>query len=150
MSQKNFKLWMIILAVLAPSGAFAESTWDRTPGSGTGDCIFASGDAVCFSDYDADESSPMLDTRLCENFTATWVSNIAATSHDNDITIRWSVAATASVNTSGIMQNLTLTGDPTTSLDRLLGFDAPWIYADITTYTSGTGRLAIHCFKQGE
>ncbi len=144
---------MIILAVLLPCEAFAAETsaWDATPGSGTGGCNFKAGHLVCFADLDASsESTPILDTRLCENWTATWVSNIAATSHDNDVTVRWSIAPTASVNTSGIIDNWTLTGDPSTDKARLIGYDSVWLYAALTTYTSGTGRLAIHCFRQAE
>jgi len=150
MKQQHFKLWMMILAVLLPVEVFAESTWDAQPGTGNGDCNFKAGHIVCFSDFDEDESSPILDTRICENWTTTWVSNIAATSHDNDITVRWSIAPTASVNTSGIVENLTLTGNPATGHDRLVGYDSIWLYADITTYTSGTGRLAVHCFRRAE
>jgi hypothetical protein len=144
---------MIILAVLLPCEAFAAETsvWDATPGTGNGDCDFKAGHLVCFADLDtADESTPPLDTRLCENWSATWVSNIAATTHDNDITIRWSIAPTASVNTSGIIDNWTLTGDPATNKDRLIGYDSPWLYVVAAASWSGTGRVAIHCFRQAE
>jgi hypothetical protein len=153
MRQRHFKLWMIILAVLLPCGAFAAetSTWDITPGSGAGDCVFKAGHSACYADLDtASESTPTLDTRICENWTATWVSNIAATSHDNDVTVRWSISPTASVNTSGIIDNITLTGDPATARDRIVGTDAIFAYAALTTYVTGTGRLAIQCFRQAE
>ncbi len=153
MSHRHFKLLMLLLAVFVPSAALAAETsvWDIIPGSAAGDCTFEAGWPVCYADLDAtSESTPTLDTRRCENWTATWVSNIAATSHDNDIQIRWSIAKAASVNTSGIVNNQTLTGDPSTSSDRLLGYDSVYIYALLSTYTSGTGRLAIHCFQRAE
>jgi len=144
---------MLLLAVFVPFGAFAAETskWDINPGTDLGDCTFKAGWAVCYADLDeASESTPTLDTRRCENWTATWVSNIADTTHDNDVQIRWSISETASVNTSGIVDNATLTGDPATDSDRLLGYDSVYLYAALSTYTSGTGRLAIHCFQRAE
>ena len=153
MKRRHFKLLMLILAALLPIEALAAETsvWDVKAGSAAGGCTFSAGWAVCYADLDAaSESAPPIDTRLCENWSATWVSNIAATSHDNDITLRWSISDTASVNTSGIVDNKTLTGDPATSLDRLQGSDSIWLYPVVTTYTSGTGRLALHCFQRAE
>jgi len=145
MKTKLLILTTALLLFAAP--ALAESTWDLTPGSGNNDCNFASF-STCFSDFDADENSPVLDTRMCENWSAHWVSNIAATTHLNTINLRWSVASTASANTSGIVNNATLTGDPSTGLDVLAGYDSPWLYADIAAHTAGTGRLAVQCFKR--
>ena len=139
---------LVLLLVLLPATAWAQAVWDITPGTEKGTCDFYAGVDVCFADFDADESSLVINTRVCENWSARWISNIAATSHDNDITVRASVSPTASVNTSSIVNNATLTGDPSTGLDVLAGYDSPWVYADITTYTSGTGRLSLQCFKR--
>jgi len=125
----------------------ASAAWDRSPGSGLGDCNFLQS-VVCYADLASDTTTGIINTHLCENMTAHWVSNIADETHDNDITVRWSIANTESVNTSGIVKNATLTGDPATDLDVIYGFDAPYVYGDITTYTSGTGRLALHCFRR--
>ena len=141
-------LTFIAALLLFAAPAVAESTWETTPGGTLNNCSFASLFSTCFSDFDADENSPMLDVRPCENFSAFWVSNIAATTHLNTINIRRSVASTVSANTSAIINNATLTGDPSTGLDVLSGYDGPWIYADIAAHTAGTGRLVVQCFKR--
>jgi len=139
---------VLALVFLLPAAALADTTWDITPGSGKGNCDFYRGIDVCFADFDEAEATPVLNTSVCENWSAHWLSNIADQSHDNEITVRWSLSTTASVNTSEIVNNTTLTGDPSTGLDVLAGYDAPWIYAVVTTHTSGTGRLAVQCFKR--
>jgi hypothetical protein len=139
---------MLILAVMLPGKALATS-WVITPG-GSDSCNFNAGQRVCFVDLASDTTSDMIDTRLCENYSFHWISNIAATSHDNDVVVRWSLSPTVSANTSEISNNATLTGDPATNLDVLAGYDAPWLYVDVTTYTSGTGRGSLQCFKRAE
>jgi hypothetical protein len=149
MSYKVFKLLMLVMLVFAPCAALADTVWDVTPGSGAGDCKFqGNNNRVCFADFDADEVSAMLNVAECENFSVYWDSLITGTSNLNTIQVRRSIASTASVNTSTIMGNITLTGDPATGLDVLAGYDGPYIYADIITHTAGTGRLAVMCFKR--
>ena len=138
----------LILALLLPATALADTVWDITPGTGKGSCDFSHGVSLCFADFDAAEASAIIYTDLCENWTAHWISRIDAETHDNEITVRWSISPTANVNTSEIVNNATLTGDPATGLDVLAGYDAPWIYAVVTTHTAGTGRLALQCFKR--
>jgi hypothetical protein len=137
-----------MLALLFASPAFAATVWDITPGSGEGDCEFHRGIDVCFADFDAAEATAIINTHVCENWTARWISRIDAETHDNDVTLRASISPTASVSTSAIVNNATLTGDPSTGLDVLSGYDSPWLYAVVTTHTSGTGRLALQCFKR--
>jgi hypothetical protein len=150
MSRKQFRIIMLILAVLAPGIASATTpVWSRDPGGTTQNCSFDAGHRICYADFDATVNSPIIDTRVCENFTATWVGNVASEAHVNTANVRWSISETASVNTSGIIDNATLTGDPSTGLDRLIGFDAPWIYVT-STNSAGTGRIAIHCFRKAE
>ncbi len=132
---------LLLLAVPANAG------WDVVPGSGEGDCSFDKGYSICFADFSSTSTSGIMNTNICENYTAHWISNIASQAHANTIVIRWSIAATESVNTSEIANNTTLTGDPATGLDVLAGYDAPWIYAS-ATMSSGTGRLAVQCFKR--
>jgi hypothetical protein len=133
--------------ILFAAPAAAESTWDVKPGSGSGGCNFAQFH-TCFSDFGENENSPMLDTGVCENWSAHWMSKIAATTFENTINIRWSISPTVSANTSQIVENKTLTGDPSTGLDVLAGYDSPWLYADIAVYDAGTGRLVVQCFKR--
>lgn len=149
MSFKKLGLTMLVLAAVAPSTALADTVWDVTPGSSLGDCNFkGSNNRVCFADFDADEVSAILDTRECENYSVYWDSLITGTTHLNTINIRRSISPTASANTSMILNNATLTGDPATGLDTLAGYDGPWLYADIAVHTAGTGRLAVMCFKR--
>ncbi len=138
----------LILSLLFAAPAWSETVWDITPGTGKGACDFRRGIDVCFADFDDAEASVTIYTAVCENWSARWISNIAATSHDNVLTVRASVSPTASVNTSEIVNNALLTGDPATDLDVLAGYDAPWIYAVVTTHTAGTGRLSLQCFKR--
>lgn len=137
------RIVLVLLLLAAP----ATAAWDKSPGGGDGNCNFLTS-FVCYADLGSDTTTGIINTHLCENMSAHWISNIAATSHDNDITVRWSIADTESVNTSAIVEDSTLTGDPSTGLDAIYGFDAPFVYGDITTYTSGTGRLALHCFRR--
>ena len=141
-------LLALILALLVSAPAWADTVWDITPGTEKGTCEFFRGVDVCFADFDTTEASAMINTSICENWSARWISNIAAPSYDNHITIRASVSPTVSVNTSEIVNNTTLTGDPSTDLDILAGYDAPWVYAVVTTHAGGTGRLSLQCFKR--
>jgi len=139
------KSLLITLLLLWPLSATA--VWDVVPGSGAGDCVFATYNK-CFSDLASDTTTGIIDTSMCENITAHWVSNIAAATHLNHIDIRVSIAANESANTSYILKGIKLTGNPIGDRAAHRGFDAPWVYGDINTYTAGTGRLALQCFKR--
>ena len=127
--------------------AWAESTWDIVPGDAGGLCSFDRYD-ICFTDFDATENSPILDMRKCENYTVHFNSNITDTDFLNTLTVRWSVSETASVNTSEIVNNSTLTGSPATGLDVLAGYDAPWIYLVGTINDTDTARASVQCWKR--
>ncbi len=124
----------------------ASAAWDSAPGSGLGNCTFLKYQ-VCYADLSSSTTTGIINTHICENISAHWVANIASTAHTNTIQVRWSAADTESANTSEIVKNATLTGDPATDLDALYGFDAPFVYGD-ATIGAGTGRLALHCFRR--
>jgi hypothetical protein len=138
----------LLLALLFAAPSYADTVWDITPGTAKGTCEFGRGIEVCFADFDSAEASAVIYTALCENWSARWISKIDDETHSNEITVRASLSPTASVNTSMIVNDATLTGDPSTGLDVLAGYDAPWVYAVVTTHTAGTGRLALQCFKR--
>jgi hypothetical protein len=139
----------LILALFLAAPAWADTVvWDITPGTEKGACDFRRGIDVCFADFDDAEASVTIYTAVCENWSARWISNIDDTSHDNVLTVRASVSHTASVNTSEIVNNAFLTGDPADDLDVLAGYDSPWLYAVVTTHVTGTGRLSLQCFKR--
>jgi hypothetical protein len=136
-----------LLLLALPAAATAPS-WDISPGSYDGKCSFDRYD-ICFSDFDDDVTTPILDTRKCENYSVHFISDTLDTTYDTTINIRWSNSATVSANTSEVVDNLTLTGNPAAGLDVLAGYDAPWIYADIVNHeTADVARIAVQCWKR--
>jgi hypothetical protein len=145
---------MLILAVMLPGQALAAAgtePWVITPG-GSDECEFSAGHTTCFVDFDhADDLSEMMDMRTCENYSFHWNAIITAETHTNTVNVRWSVLPTAGVNTSTIVNNATLTGDPATDLDVLAGYDAAWVYVDSVVWAAaGTGRGVLQCWKRAE
>ena len=142
--------WAAALLLLALPAA-AVSTWDIIPGTSNSlqPCSFIRHD-ICFSDFDADEASPILDTRKCENYTIHFQSDtLADGTFDTTVNIFWNVSGTVDANFSEIVDNKTLTGNPATGLDVLAGFDAPWIYADIANYAAlDNARVSVQCWKR--
>ena len=141
--QTLFASLVAFLLLVVPAKA-----WDVVPGSAADDCTFDAGYNLCFVDLASDTFSTMMNTNICENWSFHWISLITGTTHLNTVNVRWSIASTIHVNTSGIANNTTLTGDPATGLDVLAGYDAPWVYLDIAVYTAGTGRGSLQCFKR--
>ncbi len=142
------KVFYSVIATLLLLALPASATWDVVPGSGNDDCSFPRY-IICYSDLTSDTTSGTINTAICENWSFHWISDIAATSYDTTVNVRWSLSSTESVNTSEIVNNATLTGDPSTGLDVLAGYDAPWLYLDIAVYSaSDTGRGALQCFQR--
>ena len=139
---------MFLLLALS---AAAESTWDIAPGDSDplNTCSITRHD-ICFSDFDADETSPILDMRKCENYTVHFLSDtLQDGTFDTTINIFWNVSGTVDAKFSEIVDNKTLTGNPATGLDVLAGFDAPWIYADIANLAaSDVARISVQCWKR--
>jgi len=152
----NRKLFAWVAALLMiPGIALAEASWDIVAGSGDGLCSFTGGTtgrggySICYAEFDADENSAVIDTSICENWSLHFISDIDDTTYDTTINARWSISATASANTSEIVDNKTLTGDPATGLDVLAGYDSPWLYIDVASYSAGdTAQVALQCFKR--
>jgi len=147
-----FKINLIALVaalLLWAIPASAQTTWDLTPGGGDGLCSFDRYD-ICFADFDADEQTPILDMRKCENFSVHFQSDtLADGTFDTTIQIFWNVSGTVDANASEVINNTTLTGNPATGLDVLAGYDAPWIYGDIAAYGAGdNARIAVQCWKR--
>ena len=140
--------WVVPILLLAGPAFGATATWDVVPGSEAGDCSFTRLN-TCFIDLDGTpDNSTTINTSMCENWSFHWVSNIALTTHLNSVNVRWSVSATASANTSAIVNNTELDGDPSTDTDVLAGYDAVWVYIDEATWNTGTGRGSLQCFKR--
>jgi len=146
---RNKELLTLVAALIwIAAPAAAESVWVTQPG-GTQPCSFASFLSMCFSDFDADENSPLLNTSMCENWSVRFNSDVEATTYDTTINVRCSLGTTVSANTSEIVNNATLTGDPSTGLDVLAGYDCPLIYIDVASYSSGDdARVSVQCFKR--
>jgi hypothetical protein len=137
-----------ILALATILLASSAAAWDKEPGSGLDDCNFRSRH-ICFYDFTTDGVSPMLDTRECENWSAHFLSDVGATTHDSTVQIRWSLSPTVNANTSEVVDNITLDGDPAASTDSMRGYDSPWIYVDTNTGHAGGGdisRISVQCF----
>ena len=139
----------LLLLLVLP--AAAESTWDIAPGDSDPlkTCSFIRHD-ICFSDFDADESSPILDMRKCENYSIHFQSDTGADGTFNTTAnVFWNVSGTVDANASEIVDNKTLTGNPATGLDVLAGYDAPWIYVDIANFSAGdNARVSVQCWKR--
>ena len=145
----KYLLTLIAALLLLAAPAAAQSVWDLAPGGTAKPCSFSSFYSTCFSDFDADENSEMLDMRMCENYSVHFNSDTLGTTYDTTINVRWSVAEAVSANTSEIVNNATLTGDPSTGLDVLAGYDAAWIYIDVVNYSaSDVARVSVQCFKR--
>ncbi len=141
-------LLILILVLVAGPAVAANTAWDITPGglgTGNGACRFVSNNRVCFIDLDTLGTTPILDTRHCENITVKWDSDIATAVFDNDITVRWSNTNSVSANTSEIVVNATLDGNPVNGTDAIYGFDSPFTYLELTADAGGTGRASMQC-----
>ncbi len=145
----KYLLTLIAALLLLAAPAAADSTWELIPGNTDNNCSFASFYSTCFSDFDADENSPILDTRMCENYSIHFNSDTLGTTYDTTINARCSLSPTVSANTSEIVNNATLTGDPSTGLDVLAGYDCPWLYFDIASHSANdVARVSVQCFKR--
>ncbi len=147
---KTLSAWVLAGLLLAvPAGAVG---WDFSPGdtgSRAGACTFKQTN-ICWADFTTDEeTTDILDTRICENWTAHFDSRLLSEVHDNAVQVRWSMDGVVGVNTSAVVNNATLTGDPATGLDVLAGFDSPWLYVQMKTDAGGTARISIQCFARG-
>jgi hypothetical protein len=143
------RYWLLFFLLLA-TPAWATGTWDKSPATGENDCDFTpikGEDRVCFCDLDAlDETCGLLITRVCENITVKWVSNIADATYTNHLEVRWANDYIAeNLFTSEVVGGAALTGDPVTSLDSLYGFDAPAIWVKKTVHSGGIGRVSVQC-----
>jgi hypothetical protein len=147
--QKHTLLALFAGLVLLAAPAAAQSVWTLKPGGTTANCSFASAYSTCFTVLDADESSAVLDTRMCENYSVHFNSDTLAETFATTVNVRCSLSPTASDNTSTIVNNATLTGDPSTGLDVLAGYDCPWIYLDVAAHSANdVARASVQCFKR--
>ena len=146
------KLKLLLAGLLVAAPAFsAEVGWDFTPGDTSnraGTCTFDKTN-ICYADFDTvNDTTGIINTQTCENWSAHWDAEIAATTHLSTLNVRWSMVDTESVNTSEIVNNATLTGDPATGLDVLAGYDSPYVYAVFINDNGGIGRLSLQCFDR--
>ncbi len=148
---KTLSAWVLAGLLLAVPAGAAEVGWDITPGDTSvlaGTCTFAKTN-ICYADLNAaTDTTGILDTRSCENWSAHWIAEIANENNTKTLQVRWSMADTESVNTSEPVNNVTLTGDPATGLDVLAGYDSPYLYADVIVDTGDVGRLSVQCFDR--
>jgi hypothetical protein len=141
--------WTATLLLLALPAMATAPSWDIVPGSYDGLCSFDRYD-ICFTDFDADTTTPILDMRKCENYTVHFQSDTKADgTFDTTAQVYWNVSGTVSADTSEVVDNTTLTGDPSTGYDVLAGYDAPWIWIDITAFgATDQARAAVQCWKR--
>jgi hypothetical protein len=148
-ARKLFTLIATLLLFALP--AAAEAPWTLAPGIATeGNCTFSSTFTTCFAEFDANENSVIMDTRICENYSVHYISDVDADgTFATTANVMCSLSPTLSANTSEIVNNATLTGDPSTGLDVLAGYDCPWVWIDIATLDPGDiARVSLQCFKR--
>lgn len=143
-------LALLGIFLAAPSFAATVDVWVSTPGGDSateGTCRFPR-DRVCFLDSATTSETPLLFLAECENYTVTFVANIA----DNTLfanTLGWYDLSGTTIDATNndaaiLVQNATLNGNPAASLEAIKGDDAYFGYGEYTNST-GTSRIRVHC-----
>lgn len=150
--------WILATSLLLLALPASADEWfkDCRLGTGAASTQVQSGSEVC-AQLDADENTPMLFVRGCDNIDLIWFSDITGGGGAN--TGRF-YACAQPTDASGdgptdgtwtqadrcfLIENLTLDGDSSTNTEAILGYAATWIYADVASYDAGTALAMVRC-----